>query len=289
MNAIVESAGAEPVVLQPAAQVANVVTPYRLLQVAVERGADLAYVEKLMGLVERTEANEARKAFVDAMTAFKAEPLEIFKRKLVSFETRDGDTTSYKHAELSDVGEVVVPALARHGFSHRWDVQQGDGRIVVTCHVTHRLGHSESVRMDAAPDNSGKKNAIQQMASAVTYLQRYTLLAITGLATKDQNDDGRGSGDIGGGGGSGESGKRGGGDPERAPGWPAEMFAKQIGRWRKAIAVQIKTADDIVAMARSKGQLSPEQEAAVRAPITEQEQFVAEMEQADQQKKGARA
>ena len=70
---------------------------------------------------------------------------------------------------------------------------------------------------------------------------------------------------------------------------PAEMFAKQIGRWRKAIAVQIKTADDIVAMARSKGQLSPEQEAAVRAPITEQEQFVAEMEQADQQKKGARA
>ena len=51
------------------------------------------------------------------------------------------------------------------------------------------MGHSESTVLEAAPDSSGKKNAIQQVASTVTYLQRYTLLAACGLATKDMEDD----------------------------------------------------------------------------------------------------
>lgn len=171
-------------------------TPSALLAMAVQQGADLDRLERLMALQERWEANEARKAFVAAMTAFKAEPLEIFKRKQVEFTTRDGDTTSYKHATLADVTDVVVPAMARHGLSHRWDVEQRDGRIFVSCVVTHRAGHAELVKLDAAPDASGKKNAIQQVASAIQYLQRYSLLAIVGLATKDTNDDdGRGSGE----------------------------------------------------------------------------------------------
>ena len=59
----------------------------------------------------------------------------------------------------------------------------------VTCRITHRMGHSEEVSMSAFKDDSGKKNAIQQVASAITYLQRYTLLAATGLATHEQQDD----------------------------------------------------------------------------------------------------
>jgi hypothetical protein len=47
--------------------------------------------------------------------------------------------------------------------------------------------------MSAPPDASGGKNTIQQIASTVTYLQRYTLLAITGVATKGQDDDARGA------------------------------------------------------------------------------------------------
>lgn len=164
-------------------------TPDDLLRMAVQAGAGMDMLERLMALKERADANIARRAFVEAMAAFKAEPLEIFKRKTVEFTTRDGDTTRYSHAELSDVAEVVVPAMARHGLSHRWDVRQEAGRIHVTCVVTHRLGHSESLVMDAAPDDSGKKNNIQRVASAVTYLQRYTLLGIVGLATKSVHDD----------------------------------------------------------------------------------------------------
>jgi hypothetical protein len=181
---------AAALVAQP--QTALATTPADLLRLAVQGGADLDRLERLMALQERWEQAEAKKAFVRAMAAFKSEPLQIFKRKEVAF-----NDVAYKHAELSDVAGVVVPALARHGLSHRWDVKQSDGRVVVTCVVTHRDGHSESVTIDAAPDNSGKKNAIQQVASAITYCQRYTLLAITGLATQsEEDDDGRKSGET---------------------------------------------------------------------------------------------
>lgn len=180
----------------PRRQVATVATPTDLLRMAVEQGADLDRLERLMALQERWESNEARKAFTVAMTAFKAEPLTIFKRKQVGYTTKEGEFVGYTHAELSDVTEVVGPAMARHGLSYRWSVKQEGGRVNVSCIVMHQLGHTESVTMDAAPDASGKKNAVQQIASACTYLQRYTLLAVTGMSTKGMDDDGDGAGDA---------------------------------------------------------------------------------------------
>lgn len=171
-------------------------TPSDLLRMAVAQGADLDRLERLMALQERWEANDARKQFTVAMTRFKAMPLTIFKRKAIGYTTTAGDFVGYKHAELSDVTEVVGPAMARHGLSYRWDVKQEGGRINVACIVMHEAGHTERVVMDAAPDNSGKKNAVQQIASACTYLQRYTLLAVTGMSTKGMDDDGEAAGDA---------------------------------------------------------------------------------------------
>ena len=161
------------------------VTPMHMLQAAMDRGADLDKLQQLMDLQQRWEASEARKAFVGAMTVFKANPPDIIKTKLVSY-----GNTSYKHATLADVCAAAIQGLAQVGISHRWDVDQSD-RITVTCVLTHELGHSELVSMTAPSDTSGQKNAIQAIASAVSYLQRYTLLSITGLAARDQDDDGQ--------------------------------------------------------------------------------------------------
>lgn len=151
---------------------------------ALQAGMTIEQMQGLMGLQKDWEANEARKAYVADMAAFKINPPEILKTKLVSFVG-----TEYKHATLGDVTKAVVDALARHGFSHSWETKQSAGLISVTCKITHRLGHSESTGMEAAPDNSGKKNLIQQVASSITYMQRYTLLAACGLATMDMPDD----------------------------------------------------------------------------------------------------
>jgi len=173
--------------MQPAA------TPAHLLQMAVSQGANLDQLEKLMQLQERWEANEARKAFVAAMALFKSEPILVSKSKTVDFTTQKG-RTHYTHATLADVVDSAVSGMGKHGLSHRWDVEQVDGQITVTCAITHQMGHTETVRMSSRPDETGNKNAIQQIGSTVTYLQRYTLMSALGLAACDmQEDDGRGT------------------------------------------------------------------------------------------------
>ena len=180
---------------QPVAQAlapAPASNPYMaMVHAAMESGRGIEQLDRFLDLQLKWDAEQARRAWVAAMAAFKADPIVIEKRKLVEFTTRDGDTTSYRHATLADVVDAVVAGMGRHGLSHRWDVKQEAGQVAVTCTVTHRDGHSESVTMQAAPDASGKKNSIQQVASAVTYLQRYTLMSATGVAAKDMDDDGR--------------------------------------------------------------------------------------------------
>lgn len=159
-------------------------TPADLLLYVMKSGGSIAEVREFMQLKREYEADEARKAYVEDMARFKMNPPTIVKDKQVAFSG-----TSYTHATLGNVTNAIVEGLAQHGFSHRWDLKQDGQQITVICTITHRMGHAESVSMQAGRDDSGKKNAIQQVASTVTYLQRYTLLAATGLATHDQSDD----------------------------------------------------------------------------------------------------
>jgi len=181
-----------------------------------------------MQLKREVEADEARKAYVDDMARFKMNPPKIIKDKLVEFSG-----TRYTHATLGAVTEAIVAGLAEYGFSHQWIPQQDGNQITVTCKITHRLGHSESVSLTSGKDDSGKKNAIQQVASAVTYLQRYTLLAATGIATHDmEDDDGQGYGL----------------DTKLADKWIAEIVAckseaEMKGAWAAAIK-EIRAAND---------------------------------------------
>lgn len=163
--------------------------PYMAMAVRAMELDKMDQLDKLLDLQLKWDAEQARKAFVAAMALFKAEPLDIRKTKAVGYSTSDGGFVGYKHATLADVVDGVVAALGKHGLSHRWDVNQEAGQITVSCILAHRAGHSESVTMQAAPDNSGKKNAIQQVASTVAYLQRYTLMSATGVAAKDMDDD----------------------------------------------------------------------------------------------------
>lgn len=167
-------------------EVAAPITPMSMIEIAVQKGADVDQLTKLMELQERWEAGEARKAFVVALNAFKANPPQINKNKHVGF-----GNTSYDHASLDHVANVITAAMSKHGLSFRWDVSQ-NGAVSVSCILMHQMGHEERVTLSAPADDSGKKNSIQAIGSTVTYLQRYTLLAATGLAAGG-DDDGRAS------------------------------------------------------------------------------------------------
>lgn len=170
-------------------------SPAMLLQIAVERGADLAYVEKLMDLKERHEASEAAKAHAAAVAGFKAEAVTIIKGKLIT----DGPLKGKKHADLFDVVSAVTPALSQHGLSISWKLTKDEKDwLEVTCYLKHALGHVESVAMGGAPDTGPGRNAIQARCSTKTYLERYTATAILGMAARDADDDGAGGAKDGG-------------------------------------------------------------------------------------------
>ena len=161
--------------------------PLAMVADAIQRGTDPATIKALMDLADRYEATEARKAFVAALNQFKANPPDIFKNKKVAFGQ---GKTAYSHATLDKVSGIIGAALSKVGISHRWDTEQLDGGMIrVTCVLTHALGHSERTPLQASPDTSGSKNSIQAVGSTVTYLQRYTLLAATGMAVQDGTDD----------------------------------------------------------------------------------------------------
>ena len=119
------------------------------LMLIIDRAAkdpafDVAKLDALLKVKERWDAEEARKAFVVALSVFKADPPMLTKNKHVKF-----GVTEYDHATLDQVSLVVGKALSAHGLSHRWDVEQKDGEIKVACVLTHAEGHSERVQMQA--------------------------------------------------------------------------------------------------------------------------------------------
>lgn len=238
-------------------------TPADLLRFAMQSGSniDLDRMERLMQMQITWEEREAKKAFIAAMAAFKTEPLEIFKRKEVDFKTRDGQRINYMHAELSDVTEAITPVMGRHGLNFTWEIQQDKGTITVHCVVTHVLGHSERVTMSGAPDESGRKNAIQQVASTITYLQRYTLLSATGMSTKGMDDDGAGGADEAG----TDTGSQ---TPVEPTFYDQATFDSNLPKWSEIIESGKQKADRLIAFINSKAgktPLSEEQKAALKA------------------------
>ena len=176
-------------VTKPAPAEVPVATYDRVLDMAINQGAPLEQLEKWMELKERHEKAEAKKAYHKAMAAFKADPPEIYKDKRVGFHAK-GSKTEYSHASLHNVSSLINKALSKQGLSAAYNTMQGESGIQVVCTITHELGHSESTSLTAGADNTGNKNSIQAIGSTISYLERYTILALTGLATKDMDDDG---------------------------------------------------------------------------------------------------
>lgn len=164
----------------------------QLMVLAMQNG-DLDKLEKAMDLQERYERREAEKRFNEAMAQFKANPPQIIKDAHVKFQTSKG-VTEYNHATLGNVCSAVSDALSTHGMSFRWDTEQDGNNIKVSCILSHIDGHSVRTSLSSQSETSGTKNPIQAVASAVTYLKRYTLLTITGVAEFDRDDDGRAGG-----------------------------------------------------------------------------------------------
>lgn len=163
------------------------ITPADMIQQALTTGSGPEVMEKLLTLQERWDANQAKKAFDNAMAQLRENLPKIIKRQEVDYTTSKG-RTNYRYEDLSGVTEALAPVMAPLGLSFRWRTESGKEGVTVTCIIAHRDGHSEENSLTAGADVSGGKNSIQAIGSAVTYLQRYTLKAAVGAAASYDDD-----------------------------------------------------------------------------------------------------
>ena len=179
-----------PAVVKPVPEAPH---PLQLLQLAIQNNVDIDKLRELMALEKDWRETKAREAYNAAMTAFKAEPTRILRTKTATVRSdKGGGSYQYMYAPLIEVVDALLPALSKHGFTHKWETSFADSMILVSCILSHVGGHSERATLPGPPDVSGGKNPIQAVGSTVSYLQRYTLLAVTGFAAADQDNDGQG-------------------------------------------------------------------------------------------------
>lgn len=164
--------------------------PIDYVALAIERNVPPEVLAKLIDNAARLDAIKARKSFDNAVA-------EVKKKLKPVIRNRAGHNNK-KYADFAAIATSVDPVLAEEGLSYRFRSDPSD-RINVTCVLAHRDGHFEETTLSAPADQTGNKNAVQAIGSTLTYLQRYSLVQMLGLAVAD-DDDGRAAGGGGGGG-----------------------------------------------------------------------------------------
>ena len=146
-------------------------------------------LEKLIELQERILDREARTAFNISFSELQAALPTVIERGR-------GDK-NMAYALYEDIVEAVRPVLQQYGFSVSHRTEWPDKRTVkVVGILTHRDGHSRESEFMADADQSGSKNAIQALGSAVSYGKRYTLRDLLNIASRE-DDDGKAAGRLG--------------------------------------------------------------------------------------------
>jgi len=112
-----------------------------------------------------------------AQAAFPAIP----RTREVKVVTKTGQTYTFKYAPLDTIIELVRPPLSANGLAI---AQLLDGEDLVTL-LLHESGAVLEGRV-TLPRNPGDN--VQQLGSAITYLRRYALQAILGIASEEDDD-----------------------------------------------------------------------------------------------------
>jgi hypothetical protein len=158
--------------------------PADLLQAAIQSGASVDAIETLVGLKREMDQATAHRAYIAALALAKEELPAVF----VKTKTVQAGQKRFKQAELGDILREVVPVLSKHRLVHAWQTHPSEGQVIITCSLSHEMGHVELVSLSSEPDRQGGKSETQAVASTVTALQRHTLKSILGIAEYDEGD-----------------------------------------------------------------------------------------------------
>lgn len=163
-----------------------------LMQLTIEKmdkesgPAAVEMLERLVAMHERAEDRQAVKDYNCALAGFQEKCPSIHKNKEVSIK----GGYDYKYAPPDKIEEIVGPIMSEFGFSATYSQRCEDGRVFVTCTLSHKEGHSRDYLYDSPLDNKNPMGDMHKTGGATTYARRYALMGALGLVMTDGGTDG---------------------------------------------------------------------------------------------------
>ena len=164
-----------------------------LIAQAIESNAGIEMMERLVALAKEVRAEQAREAWYEAMAEFQKTCPSIKKTATAKISTRSGPGYSYRYAPLDEITSTIQPVMGELGLSISWRSRVEPDQVIVSCRVSHVLGHHEESGDIAIPIVQGDGTGAtppQRVGIATTYAKRYSLLGIIGMAPEDDDDAG---------------------------------------------------------------------------------------------------
>jgi ERF superfamily protein len=157
-------------------------------RLARDPSVDPARIQQFLDMKTGEEDRRARHAFLAAFAKLQAE--------LPAVERKGTGHNSKKYARFEDFIQTVKPHLAAHGFSLSFRLQSEQGTIRIIGVLGHEAGHQETTDLPLPADTTGNKNNVQAWGSTISYGKRYVGMTLLGIATEDEDDDGKAAGNT---------------------------------------------------------------------------------------------
>ena len=167
-----------------------------LIAKAVESGnvEQLAILERIqLAEWERADRERDLKAKHDygvAMLQFHKSVQTVAKTKTADIVKQGKKVGEYDYLPIDRMVAIAVPELAEVQIDHSWDTRTENGKVLTKCTLTHvPSGFEKTAVVDLPMDTSGAKNDAQAVCAGITYGERYSFMAVTGLAAGGQDND----------------------------------------------------------------------------------------------------
>lgn len=102
--------------------------------------------------------------------------------------TADAKGYNYSYAKLDQILDIARPLMAKYGLSlTQMPTTATDGKIGLTSLLMHTSGQSIQSFFELPIEAAAKMSTAQACGSVITYMRRYALAAIIGIAQTDED------------------------------------------------------------------------------------------------------
>jgi len=160
-----------------------------MIRLAVEKGAPIETIERLVALQEKMLARQAEIEFNEALNRVQS------KIKRVAPDL-DNPQTKSKYASYAAIDRVIRPIYSEEGFSLSFTEEDcpKPEHVRIVCFVS-KGAHTRQYRKDMPADGKGAKGSdvmtkTHAAAAADSYAKRYLVKDIFNVAIGEDDDDG---------------------------------------------------------------------------------------------------